>query len=183
MRRLTPNLVISILLHALLVLPFLWIFHTSDISSDKPLAGGQGVTVEVVGRDSIPAVSSGSSRPSSQPRARLASSSAQAGSGSGEDPGGTSLILADIHKRIESAKRYPEIARRSGIEGKSLVSFRINETGQPVEIALKGSSGSEILDQESLATVRRAAPFPNYENRLEINIRFSSKAEDKNQGR
>lgn len=103
----------------------------------------------------------------------LGEGSGQGGPGSGSGPeGGASLILAQIRGRIERAKRYPLLARKSGISGKSLIHFRIDEKGQPQEVVLKTSSGSPILDEEALTTIRRASPFPVYENPLELWIRF-----------
>lgn len=93
------------------------------------------------------------------------------GAGSGSDAG-VNLILAEIRTRIERAKRYPELARESDITGKALVSFSINGQGRPEEIRLETSSGSSILDEESLATIKRAAPFPAYADQLSVWISF-----------
>lgn len=93
-----------------------------------------------------------------------------AGPGSGE--GGTNTALAQIRSKIERAKRYPVMARRMNIEGVSQVSFAIDASGQPQGLTLKVSSGSSVLDDEALSTIRRAAPFPAYGDTLEIGIRF-----------
>lgn len=82
------------------------------------------------------------------------------------------MILAEIRARIERAKRYPLMARRMNLEGVSHVRFAIDASGQPQGLALKSSSGSSVLDEEALSTIRRAAPFPAYGEPLEIGIRF-----------
>jgi len=95
------------------------------------------------------------------------------GPGSGAGPsGGTNSILAEIRARIERAKHYPLLLRKSGVQGVSLVSFRINAQGQPEDIALKTSSGSSALDEEALSTIKRAAPYPVYDDALTIGIHF-----------
>lgn len=93
------------------------------------------------------------------------------GPGSGVG-GGPSSVLAQIRARIEHAKRYPLMARRMNMEGVSFVRFEIDGDGRPQGLSLKSSSGFSVLDQEALATIRRAAPFPIYGEPLEIGIRF-----------
>ena len=80
--------------------------------------------------------------------------------------------MAEISKKIERSKRYPLLARKSGIEGRSLVRFQIGDAGQAEGIGIKDSSGSLLLDGEAVETIRRAAPFPPYKDPLEIWIRF-----------
>ncbi len=94
------------------------------------------------------------------------------GVGTGSGLSGKNSLLAQILERIERAKRYPLPARENGTEGRSLVRFQIDPSGQPAEIALKVSSNSPLLDKEALAVIHRAAPYPRYEDPLEIWIRF-----------
>ncbi len=96
------------------------------------------------------------------------------GPGSGP-PGGTNAVLAEIRSRIERAKRYPMIARKLGLTGVSYISFRIDGAGRPQSVSLKTSSGQKVLDDEALATIQRAAPYPFYGEPLEIGIRFEMK--------
>lgn len=91
------------------------------------------------------------------------------GSGAGD---GRDRTLAEIHARIERAKRYPMMARKMNMEGVSFVRFEIDAEGKPQELSLKESSGFPLLDDEALATIRRAAPFPSYADSLVIGIRF-----------
>jgi TonB family protein len=107
------------------------------------------------------------------------------GSGTGQGEGGTSRfnslskssgdgdsVIAAIMGRIEKAKRYPRMARKMGTEGQATVRFRIKTDGKVEGVELLKSSGSEILDQASLETVRRAAPFPYKEGWLKVVIVF-----------
>ena len=68
-------------------------------------------------------------------------------------------ILLKIMRRIEEAKRYPKAARRMGIEGKTVVRFKLKPGGQVEAVEVAESSGSDILDKASVETVREAAPL------------------------
>ena len=57
-------------------------------------------------------------------------------------------------------KRYPAAAEEREITGRSGLSFTLSKSGQVLGVSLAGSSGHGMLDQEALAMVRRAAPFP-----------------------
>ncbi|WP_448587450.1 TonB family protein [Thermocrinis sp.] len=61
---------------------------------------------------------------------------------------------AMIKQIIESRKRYPEEARRRGEEGVVIVSFTIEEGGNPTNIRISGSSRSTSLDNETLRLIR-----------------------------
>ncbi len=200
MKRLSVALAVSFFVHALMVaVLFSWNFFSEE-SPLTGGGGGRGVTVEIVGgsgprgevvpeiKDSdgpkiaakAPPRKSKHGRPGGDdvPVAPLEPAGptgpgqgfGPAGPGSGE--GGTHAILSEIRARIERAKRYPLMARRMNIEGVSHVRFAIDASGQPQGLALKASSGSSVLDEEALSTIRRAAPFPAYEEPLEIGIRF-----------
>jgi periplasmic protein TonB len=60
--------------------------------------------------------------------------------------------------QLERHKRYPPQAR--GKVGEARLAFSIDRTGRVLASRILHSSGSEALDQEALALVRRAAPFP-----------------------
>ncbi|MFO1518206.1 MAG: energy transducer TonB [bacterium] len=77
-----------------------------------------------------------------------------------------------MRRRIERAKRYPTSARLQHLEGVVSLSFSIEPDGQVRALALVHSSGSDVLDQEALATVKRAAPLPYYANPIRISLRF-----------
>jgi protein TonB len=65
-----------------------------------------------------------------------------------------------VKQRIQASRRYPEEARRRGIEGNSTVSFWIGRNGEASGVTLDKSSGDQTLDTEALATIWRASPFP-----------------------
>jgi protein TonB len=81
--------------------------------------------------------------------------------GEGKGRGDLGSYLGSARMRIEKAKRYPREARRKGLEGKVVLSFQINRKGEAGEIKLIQSSGYSELDEEGIATIRRASPFPS----------------------
>ena len=64
--------------------------------------------------------------------------------------------------RLRSVKRYPEAARRKGLEGTAVLSFTINARGQVTAARISGRSGYAAIDGAALAMARNAAPFPPF---------------------
>lgn len=106
---------------------------------------------------------------------------AEGGNGSAKgSPGfsnGSSSLMAEIRNKIERAKRYPALARARKIEGVVSISFLMDPAGKVQTINVVNSSGSSILDEEALAAVKRAAPFPYYAKPLSVSLRFNLKNE------
>jgi periplasmic protein TonB len=61
---------------------------------------------------------------------------------------------------IERFKRYPAKARSSGEEGIATVAFTIDRQGRLLTSHIVKSSGSPMLDEETLAMLARAQPMP-----------------------
>jgi protein TonB len=57
-------------------------------------------------------------------------------------------------------KRYPASARSHHIEGLVTVQFTVDRAGLVVTSQVLHSSGSQLLDDEAIAMLRRAAPLP-----------------------
>lgn len=64
-----------------------------------------------------------------------------------------------VKQRIEEARRYPLWAKKQGVEGITYLYFTILPNGIGRDIRVVRSSGSKILDEEAVATVKRASPF------------------------
>lgn len=75
-----------------------------------------------------------------------------------------------VKQRIEEVRRYPPWAKRQGIEGTVYLSFVVLLDGTSQSIKIIRSSGSEVLDGEAIATIKRANPFPHITK--EINTSF-----------
>jgi len=65
-----------------------------------------------------------------------------------------------VKQRIEEVRRYPSWAKRRGIEGEVCIKFAILSKGLTQDIRIIHSSGSKVLDEEAVDTIRRASPFP-----------------------
>lgn len=88
------------------------------------------------------------------------------GRAAAESRGAQTAALAPPHyltavlARLQQAKRFPEQARARGEEGRAIVRLSIQRNGALAQASVTRSSGSALLDQAALETVRRAAPFP-----------------------
>ncbi|MFH1460213.1 MAG: energy transducer TonB [Candidatus Omnitrophota bacterium] len=65
-----------------------------------------------------------------------------------------------LKKKIESQRVYPLRAREKGIEGNVGICFNVLRSGQTNNIRISNHSGSELLDQEALDTIKRVNQFP-----------------------
>ncbi|MBI5491515.1 MAG: TonB family protein [Deltaproteobacteria bacterium] len=82
--------------------------------------------------------------------------------------------LVNMKDRIQMKWEYPDIASRSGWQGKLRIDFRINKDGTVSDIKLMKSSNYPVLDDAAITALRLAAPFPPFPNDFsveEINIR------------
>ena len=61
---------------------------------------------------------------------------------------------------LERSKRYPSEARVRGEQGVAQLAFSIDRHGGVHHARIAHSSGSELLDRETLALVERAQPLP-----------------------
>jgi protein TonB len=61
---------------------------------------------------------------------------------------------------LDKYKRYPAAAH--GAVGKATLRFTLDRGGKLVDVAIVASSGNAVLDEEALAIVRRADPFPKF---------------------
>jgi protein TonB len=61
---------------------------------------------------------------------------------------------------LERNKHYPEAAQSRRQEGVAQVFFSIDRQGRVINSRLVRSSGASTLDDEALALLRRAEPFP-----------------------
>lgn len=64
-----------------------------------------------------------------------------------------------VRMRIESAKIYPENARKSMVEGKVTVRFTVTMDGHVSSVQVASSSGNRQLDQAAVQAVNDASPF------------------------
>jgi protein TonB len=71
-------------------------------------------------------------------------------------PNWTSQLVA----RLERYKRYPPEAHSRSVHGEAQLAFSVDRKGGVHSARIARSSGSSLLDRETLALVERAAPMP-----------------------
>ncbi|HWJ75882.1 MAG TPA: energy transducer TonB [Kaistia sp.] len=71
-------------------------------------------------------------------------------------PNWTSRVLS----RLERYKRYPSEAQSRGDRGVVRLAFSVDRSGGVHNARVVASSGSNVLDRETLAMIERAAPLP-----------------------
>jgi protein TonB len=88
--------------------------------------------------------------------------------------------LAGLRQAIAKKRRYPTSARRTGKTGVATVEFVLDRNGRISGSSLGRSSGSSVLDQAAVDTLRRLArykPIPEALGRtrwrLRVPIRFA----------
>ncbi len=66
----------------------------------------------------------------------------------------------DLLRHLAKFKRYPEDARRRGLQGINRLRFVVDGEGKVLSFELAGGSGSAALDRATLEMIRRAQPLP-----------------------
>lgn len=66
----------------------------------------------------------------------------------------------ELLSHLSKFKRYPEDARRRGMQGTSKLRFVVDGEGRVLSYELAGGSGSASLDRATLEMIRRAQPLP-----------------------
>lgn len=80
--------------------------------------------------------------------------------------------FASVRRRIDARKVYPQIAVRNGWEGRVLVEMRLEGDGRLAAVRLLEGSGYAVLDDETIAAVRRASPFPPVARVLTVPVEY-----------
>lgn len=75
-----------------------------------------------------------------------------------------------IKQKIEEVRRYPLWAKTQGIEGAVYLSFVVLSDGASQGIKIIRSSGSKILDEEAMFSIKRASPFPPIPKEIEVSF-------------
>ena len=65
----------------------------------------------------------------------------------------------DVKRRLEALRNYPALALRQRQQGEALVRFVVTADGACARVEIVRSSGTRLLDEEAVNTVRRAVPF------------------------
>jgi TonB family protein len=81
----------------------------------------------------------------------------------------------EVIRRIQDNFVYPAEAYEQELEGTVKLSLYLSSTGELMEVKIKQSSGSLILDENAIRIIERISPFPSFpqgieEKELRINI-------------
>jgi protein TonB len=105
-----------------------------------------------------------------QPGARSAALASAAPAGEQVGSGGTraadggravlSSYAGRVAAHLQRYKRYPDEAARQRLAGTAVVTFTLGADGRVRASKLARASGQAVFDQEVLAMVQRASPFP-----------------------
>ena len=95
-----------------------------------------------------------------RPAKAQAGSGAAAAAGAGASAGAEAAYGRKLLSHIERRKRYPAAARAAKATGAVRLSVSIDRSGNLRSARVTGGSGHAVLDEEALATARRAAPYP-----------------------
>ena len=93
--------------------------------------------------------------------------------GRGGQGEGLKTFLETLRVEIERHKNYPPFARKNGIEGTAYLNFHIGDNGRPDGIIIEKSSGSKILDESAIRTLKgmeQFYPVPEEIRELEITV-------------
>jgi periplasmic protein TonB len=66
----------------------------------------------------------------------------------------------DLLRHLSKFKKYPEDARRRGMQGINRLRFVVDGEGRVLSYEIAGGSGSASLDRATLEMIRRAQPLP-----------------------
>jgi periplasmic protein TonB len=93
--------------------------------------------------------------------------SQQAQTGGGNDAERADY-LTRLHGQLVRSRRYPQSARRDGIEGVVQIGLTIDRTGRVTAFRITRGSGFDILDEEVRNMIDRVQPLPRMPASMEL---------------
>ncbi len=70
------------------------------------------------------------------------------------------LFTSQVRQRIAAAQYYPRLARQRGMEGRTVISFILDQRGRLTKVDLAKTSGYPLLDRAAMEAVHKGAPYP-----------------------
>jgi protein TonB len=87
-------------------------------------------------------------------------SDAQQSSSDRQTPNPVEIYFEELHQHLRKFRTYPKEALNTLSEGKVIVRLVVARDGQVLEATIDQSSGSYLIDETELETIRRASPVP-----------------------
>ncbi|WP_417793257.1 TonB family protein [Terasakiella pusilla] len=75
--------------------------------------------------------------------------------------------VTTLRRRLEQHKTYPRRAKRRRQEGVVVIEFTVTREGQVTEFKVRQGSGHDLLDEETIAMLKRAQPLPAFPKDME----------------
>lgn len=100
--------------------------------------------------------------------ARRTPQTARSGGLSGPD---RAAVAMRIRRALRNVLVYPLRARQMGLEGKVVLSFRIDASGRASHVHILHSAGP-LLDRAAVAALHRAEPLPRFSGEVSVPLRF-----------
>ncbi|CCQ89402.1 hypothetical protein NITGR_1040020 [Nitrospina gracilis 3/211] len=69
------------------------------------------------------------------------------------------LFARGIQQRIAGHQVYPDVARQRGVEGRTVVAFKLARNGNLVHVTVAQSSGFDVLDEAAMKAIRDGSPY------------------------
>ena len=78
--------------------------------------------------------------------------------------------LKSVRAIIDKHRNYPILARKTGVEGVTLLMFVLNKNGKVSNVKILKTSGFKILDKSAVRAVKSSEPFPEIPKKLHKNV-------------
>lgn len=78
--------------------------------------------------------------------------------------------IRKVGEKIEGVWKYPEAAKRAGLQGRGIISFTINRQGELVDVKILNSSGYPVLDEGIIEAIRKAAKYYPFQKNMSVKL-------------
>jgi protein TonB len=76
------------------------------------------------------------------------------------DPAVLEAYRQSVYKEVMRHMRYPRIAERRKLQGKTVVQMNLSADGDVIQVLVAESSGKDVLDDAAVKIVRKSLPLP-----------------------
>lgn len=78
--------------------------------------------------------------------------------------------IRKVGEKIEGVWKYPEAAKKAGLQGSGVISFTLNRQGELIDVTILGSSGYPVLDEAIMDAVRKAAKYYPFQENMPVKM-------------
>jgi len=77
--------------------------------------------------------------------------------------------IRKVGEKIEGVWKYPEKAKKEGLQGRGIISFTLNRQGELIDVKILKSAGP-ILDEAIMDAVKKAAKYYPFQDNMPIEL-------------